>query len=184
MNELEEITKELGIAHSRAKDWDKTKTEYRKRFFEAAESWYSENSTPASKIIEIEASGLSDAISIAEQRNPGWVALSAVQNEGRYEVRMEENPSFKAFTFVNPNDGMVYQKQIVAGPVMFDDERFEKDHPTLYHVVTHVPEPERQLRPLDELSEEQIAILQDYIYEGKPVVKLAAPRKAKPEELE
>jgi hypothetical protein len=87
------------------------------------------------------------------------------------------------FVFVNDEDGMVYQKQVVSGPVMFDDERFEKDHPMLYHVVTHVPEPKRELRPLEDLSDEQIAIIQDYIYEGKPVIKLAAPRKAKEDEI-
>jgi hypothetical protein len=78
---------------------------------------------------------------------------------------------------------MVYQKQVVAGPVMFDDEKFKKDHPILYASVTHIPEPKIELKPLNELTEEQIAVLQDYIYEGKPVIKLAAPRKIKEDEL-
>jgi len=78
----------------------------------------------------------------------------------------------------------VYQKQIVAGSIMFDDKRLKNDHPDIYNKVTFIPEPERQLKPFEEIDDELLAILQDYIYEGKPIVKLAAPRKAKQEELE
>lgn len=180
MNELEEITKELGLAYSRAKEWDKMKGDYRKRFFEIANE---QHTTLAEKVVNVDAESISEAIDIAQKNYPSWTALSATQVEKGFDVRLKENAQFKPFTFVNPNDGMVYQKQVAAGPVMFDDERFEKDHPTLYHVVTHVPEPKRELRPLEDLSDEQIAIIQDYIYEGKPVVKLAAPRKAKEDEL-
>jgi hypothetical protein len=46
------------------------------------------------------------------------------------------------------------------------------------------PESQRVLRPLDSLDADTLAALSEYIYEGKPTVKLAAPRKAKAEELE
>ena len=180
MNELEEITKELGLAYSRAKEWDKMKTDYRKQFFEAAVNTHT---TLAEKIVNINAKSLAEAITEAERLYPTWTPLSANETDNGFDVRIKENPEYIPFTFVNHEDGMVYQKQVAAGPVMFDDERFEKDHPTLYHVVTHVPEPKRQLRSLDDLSDEQIAIIQDYIYEGKPTIKLAAPRKAKEDEL-
>jgi hypothetical protein len=180
MNKLEEITKELGLAHSRAKEWDKTKTQYRAEFFKIATE---SHETLAEKIVNVDAETLSDAILQAEKLYPTWTPLSATEVENGFDVRIKENPEYMPFTFVNHEDGMVYQKQVASGPVMFDDERFKQDHPMLYEVVTHVPEPKRELRSLDDLSDEQIAIIQDYIYEGKPTIKLAAPRKAKENEL-
>lgn len=180
MTEIEEITKELGLAYSRVKEWDKKKTDYRARFFKIATD---SHENLAEKIVNVKANTLADAIWHAEKRYPTWVPLSATEADEGFDVRIKENPEYRPFTYVNQNDGMVYQKQVVSGSVMFDDEKFKEDHPMLYEVVTHVPKPERELRPLDDLSEEQIAILQDYIYEGKPVVKLAAPRKAKEDEL-
>jgi hypothetical protein len=178
---LTNITKQLGSAYAEAKKWDKSKTEFRVRFFEEISK---QHETLATKISTVDAKDLASAIAISEQHNPGWLALSAMKSDGKYEVRMQEDPIFKPFTFINHDDGMVYQKQIVAGPVMFDDERLKSERPDVYDLVTFIPEPERQLKPLDEMNEETLAVLQDYIYEGKPIVKLAAPRKAKPEELE
>lgn len=43
--------------------------------------------------------------------------------------------------------------------------------------------PERKLKNLESLDTDTLAKLSDYIYEGQPTVKLAAPRKAKEEEL-
>jgi len=182
MNDLVQVTKKLGEAYSTVKTWDKAKTEARAEFFKIASQ---QHEVLANKIANVEASSLTEAIKISEQNNPGWNALSATEvGENAFEVRMEENPDFKPFTFINPDNGMVYQKQIVSGPVMFDDERLESDHPEIYAKVTFMPEPKRELKPLDEIEDELLAVLQDYIYEGKPVIKLAAPRKAKPEELE
>jgi len=178
--ELINITKKLGSTYAEAKKWDNNKSELRKKFFEIADK---QHEVLAEKIIATSADSLADAISKVEKLYPDWKVLSATEIHGTYDVRIQEDPKYKPFTFVNPDDGMVYQKQVVSGAVMLDDERFKEDHPMLYEIVTHIPEPKRELRPLDELSDEQIAILQDYIYEGKPVVKLAAPRKAKEDEL-
>lgn len=178
--ELSELTKKLGSAYTEAKKWDNEKSDYRKKFFELADQ---SHTSLAEKVVLVEANSLSEAIKEAEKFHSGWIPLSATQVENGFDVHLKENPKYKPFSYANPDDGMVYQKQVVAGPVMFDDEQFEKDHPMLYHVVTHVPEPKRELKPLDQLSDEQIAIIQDYIYEGKPTVKLAAPRKIKEDEL-
>lgn len=178
--ELVDITIQLGAAYKEAKKWDGSKNEFRKKFFEIAEQ---QHKTLAEKIVSVTAESLGDAIQQAEKLYPLWTPLSATETNNGFDVRIRENPKFMPFTFVNDEDGMVYQKQVVSGPIMFDDERFKTDHPNLYHVVTHIPEPERELKPLEELSDEQIAIIQDYIYEGKPVIKLAAPRKAKEDEL-
>ena len=178
--ELVELTSKLGTTYTAAKQWDQSKSELRKQFFEIAKN---QHKVLAEKVVFVNAPSLADAISQAEKLYPDWTPLSATQVENGFDVHIKENPEFKPFTFVNPEDGMVYQKQVVAGAVMFDDERFKQDYPDLYNVVTYVPEPKRELRPLEDLSDEQISILQEYIYEGKPVIKLAAPRKAKEDEL-
>jgi hypothetical protein len=178
--ELIDITRELGSAYKEAKKWDNSKTEFRKKFFELANQ---SHETLAEKIVFVNANSLAEAIFESEKLYPDWTPLSATETENGYDVRIKENADFKPFTFVNPEDGMVYQKQVVSGPVMLDDERFKKDYPDLYEAVTHVPEPKRELRPFEELSDAQISILQEYVYEGKPIVKLAAPRKLKEDEL-
>jgi len=178
--ELVDITRNLGASYTEAKKWDGSKNEFRKKFFEIAKQ---SHEILAEKIILVNAKSLADAISMAEKLYPGWTPLSATQVDNGFDVRVRENPEYKPFTFVNPEDGMVYQKQVVGGSVIFDDERFKEDHPDLFHVVTYMPEPKRELRPLEDLSDEQISLIQDYVYEGKPVVKLAAPRKAKEDEL-
>lgn len=178
--ELAELTQKLGTVYTEAKKWDAEKSAYRKKFFELVDKL---QNTLAEKVVFVTADSLSDAITEAEKMHSGWIPLSASQVENGFDVHLKEDPKYKPFSYVNPDDGMVYQKQVVAGPVMFDDERFAKEHPELFEIVTYVPEPKRELKPFDELSDEHLAIIQDYIYEGKPVVKLAAPRKVKEDEL-
>jgi hypothetical protein len=178
--ELAELTQKLGVVYTEAKKWDTQKSEYRKKFFELADKF---QGALAEKIVLVTADSLANAIVEAEKTYASWTPLSATQVKGGFDVHLKEDPKYKPFSYVNSDDNMVYQKQVVAGPVILDDERLKKDNPTLYEEVTYMPEPKRELRPLNELSDEQIVILQDYIYEGKPVVKLAAPRKIKEDEL-
>lgn len=131
-----------------------------------------------------------------------------------WEVQLEEDPAFMPFVFVNPLDEKVYARSVRDGSLMLDDERLKEDDFDLYDEVTYVPgiaviedflsmfgdhgmdehlygyaedNPDkfpRVLRPLGELTEEQIADLGPYIYESKKTTALNAPRKAKPEELD
>lgn len=134
--------------------------------------------------------------------------------EDRYEVIIEENPALQPFSFVNIEDGYVYSRQVIDGSVILDDEAIKKAMPDLYGQITEIPmydyfanliyeagvphqdieshlakhfehyPPPRGLKPLESLTPEQLAALDDFIYYSKPTVKLGAPRKAKPEELE
>lgn len=178
--ELTDLTRKLGEVYTEAKKWDAQKFEYRKKFFELADKF---QGVLAEKVVLVNADSLVDAIQEAEKLYAGWTPLSATQVKNGFDVHLKEDPKYKPFSYVNPDDNMVYQKQVVAGPVLLDDEKFKKDYPDLYEIVTHVPEPKRELRPLEELSDAQISILQEYVYEGKPTIKLAAPRKVKENEL-
>lgn len=99
--------------------------------------------------------------------------------------RMIDNEVGKdeAFEFVNATDGFVYTRQISKGAPSLDDERLREEDPELWEEITYVPEPERTLKPLDDLTPEQLARLGDYLVAGRQTVKLGAPKKVKPEDL-
>jgi hypothetical protein len=213
---LESITARLGMDYKAWKEAEGTKNGTKDEFFKAANTAIE----PDEKLVVTgdEGRGLSkeDAISLLEKRNPGWVVEDirvAPPGGAGWEAIMIEDVSLKAFTFVNKADGMVYQRQHVAGSPMLDDELIQAENPELWKKITTVPyeawikeviyhcnsedvdkefeaflefegAPERVLRPLNELEPELLAEIQPYIYYSKPSVKLAAPRKAKPEELE
>lgn len=83
----------------------------------------------------------------------------------------------KPFEFVNESDGFLYSRQISQGAPSLDDEKLKREDPELWEEITYVPEPERILRPLEELDPDQIAKLGDYLVPGKKMNKLAAPKK-------
>lgn len=192
MSDLADITRRLGEAHRQWKDGEKTKAQLKDEFFEVITQQMMSGDL-AEKLYEVhEPVRENEAIELAEQYNPGWEvsAIRAVQfdyEDGEsipgWEVILVEDPQYKAFQYVNSDDEMVYTKSIVAGSIQLDDERLKECDPDLYEQVTYVPEPERRLRPLDELPDIVLAKLQKYMYEGKPIVKFPAPRKAKAEEL-
>lgn len=128
---------------------------------------------------------------LAERYNPGWRSISAetYSLDGTsvtpirlgWRVILEEDPAFKPFTYVNKVDKRVWQKQITSSSPMLDDEELKIQDPDLWYRVT---EPTRVLKPLEELKPDELAELQGFMYPGPLQVKLAQPRKAKPEELE
>ena len=89
----------------------------------------------------------------------------------------------EAFEYVNKTDGLVYSRQISNGAPLLDDERLREEDPELWDQITYIPEPERTLKPLDELDPELLAKVGSYLITGRVTTKLGAPRKAKPEEL-
>jgi hypothetical protein len=115
---------------------------------------------------------------------PTWTVMHVEQDkaEGWFKYLLQENPKYSSWTFVNPEDGKVYSRQVTTS-VMLDEERMQEVDPDLYEAVTDIKK-ERVMRPTEELTDEQLALVSEYVYEGKPRLKLAAPRKAKPEDYE
>lgn len=87
------------------------------------------------------------------------------------------------FEHVNKKDGFVYTRQISKAAPSLDDERLREEDPELWEEITYIPEPERVLKPLEELSPEQLAKIGEYLVAGRVSVKLGAPKKAKPEDI-
>jgi hypothetical protein len=214
---LNDITAELGTAYKEWKGGEKKKNAAKDKFFMAINAELNEQ-IPAQTYAVSGPWGVGmseeDAREEFVKRHPGWnVEELRVCSEG-WEAILVEDITLAPFTYVNKDEGMVYQRQVVSGSIMLDDERLQADDPELWNLVMEIPnrqiienvmyecgqEPEdlsaaldtlwtnyngpRTLKPLETLDDEVLARLSDYIYEGRPTVKLAAPRKAKAEELE
>lgn len=217
MADFSDITKRLGVAYKKWKGGETEKDKVRKEFWAAIEE--AATAEPEEKLVEIDpddfpdGNGEDDLLGEYIAREyPAWDLDEYQQNgAGRIEAILILKPEFKAMTYVNPDDGMVYQRQFVNGSPVLDDERLQDEQPDLWIEITEIPNYEfivallpsehdgaddvqtwiderwdgpRTLKSLDSLPDETLALVQPYIHPGKPSVKLAAPRKAKPEELE
>lgn len=214
MSDLTKITKSLGESYKAWKDGEKAKDEDRKKFFTAVDEKLRKEK-PAEKYVTVDTPGDEEEVrELLVKKYPTWVveAVRPTPEGGIWEAILTEITTFTPYTFVNKEDGKVYQRQVSAGSAYVDDERLQEEDPDLWLKVTEVPnrgvladllyecgvdheevddridyfwpDSERQLRDLESLDADTLAALSEYIYEGKPTVKLAAPRKAKAEELE
>lgn len=182
-SDLGEVTKALGEHYREWKAAEKSKNESKTEFFEVATEKIRDEDRPT-KVVTLYGPDEDTARARCLRYYPTWKikAISKVE-DGEHSFLLEEDPDYAPYTYVNPEDGMVYSRQVAAGKLHLDDDLLKEQDPELYERVTHIPQ-ERQLKPFEELSDDDTAAVQDYIYEGKPTVKLGAPRKAKPEELE
>jgi hypothetical protein len=184
MDKLSEVSRSLGEAYRTWKSSGVEKDKLRKEFFETATQAVTERGLQT-HINHIYGPTMDEAKERAAIYYPAWKILEVSNREdGFFEFLFEELPEYKAFTYVNSEDGYVYARQVSTGGINLDDDRLREENPDLYEAVTYEPKVKRQLKSLDELTDEQIVQIQQYMYEGKPTTKLAAPRKAKPEELE
>lgn len=180
---LKEVTAMLGSDYKFWKAAERDKNDMKDRFFELATEALQQE-TLATDVLVLEAKDADEAEELAKKQRPRYKIVKLHKKGDQWVVIVEEDPALTPFIYVNPEDGMVYQRQVVEGSPMLDDERLQEEAPDLWEEITYIPEPERKLKPLDTLTGEQLAALQPFLYSAKPSVKLAAPRKAKPEELE
>lgn len=187
MSSLDTLTRRLGRVYDNFKKAEKELGTSKARgvkqeFFDEATK--ASATTLAQRTVSIEAVRKDEAEDKAARRNPRFVVISskeAFSDPGIWLVLMEENPALKPFRYVNKEDGRVWNKEVVDGSPVLDEEALEKADPELWERIT---QPKRELRPLEELDPDDLAALQEYVYPGKPIVKLAAPKQAKPEDLE
>lgn len=129
------------------------------------------------------------------------------EKDGWYEVIILENPEYHPYTITF--DGKEWGRQVASGSTLIDDDRIVEEDPNLWLEITEIRERDlvttlikgmglepdhykdlfedlvgdgvlhRGLRPLESLDETVLARLQKYLYEGKPVVKLPAPKNVK-----
>lgn len=180
---LEEVTSQLGLHYKEWKAAEKEKDKFKKEFFKLATEAVEDSL--AEQVVDVGYRGMPevDARNLLANGYPRWTVTDIRVSSDGYEAILKENPALKKFSFVNA-DGLMYERQVSVGSPIIDDEALQIQDPELYERITYVPEPERVLRPLEELDADDLSALGQYIYDGKATVKLAAPRKAKTEELD
>lgn len=213
MTDLTAITRDLGKAYKKWKAGEKEKERYRKKFFDAVTSVSADDLDE--KLITVVLKEGDTIEAYVERQHPGWTLDDVREyDDGRIEAILIADPAFVPFTFVNPDDGMVYKRQISSGGQVLDDERLRAENPELWLAITEVPNFDavvqlvrpmlgtyfsdeqadtwvnerwsgpRDLKNLDELDAETQSALAEYIHPGKPKVSLPAPSKATEEQLE
>lgn len=195
---LDEITTDLGLNHGAKKLATEALEGNRTQFFEAATASL-EKTTLATKKIELPK--LSDQNQIkawVARWHPGW-RIKDIRIAG---LVIEEDPSFMRFSHINKEDGYCYQRAVSQAAPTLDDEQLKKDHPEVWLAASE-PDPvavhwgnffgfgteildslPRVLLPQDQWNPSDLDIISQYIVPGAISVRLLAPRKATPEELE
>lgn len=178
---IEDVTKKLGEEYKAWKAHEKSKNDLRQAFFDLVNTFVG---PPASQVIQVYGPTEGQVREKLETRYPAW-DIQAIRptKDNFFEVELQEKPEYMPFKFANPEDGMLYARQVSSGSPQIDDEALKEAEPELYEAVTYEVT-ERRFKDFDELDHDQLARLQTFVYEGRPTIKLASPRKAKPEELE
>lgn len=182
---IEQATTDLGVHYKAWKSNEALKDADKKRFFALITKLCASDYEPDQILVAVtNVLTLDEASARAEKYNPRYCIDESREAENGFEFIMLERPEFMPFLYVNVADEMVYQRQVTDGSQVLDDDRLQVEDPGLYKAVTfELPWGVRMVRPFDSLTPEQLGAISDYIYRGKPTVKLPAPRPAKDEEL-
>lgn len=186
-HDLKQITTDLGSTHKNSKELEKKLKDYRAKFFEAIDETILSSETLAQQTVSIPEGWTSvEVVAYVKSFYPGWRAIESDCNlEGGIDVLIEEDPSFKKFTYVNHDDGNVYRRNVSQAGPSLDDARLKAEDPKLWERITETKmQKVTVLREIDSLPNDDLAAMQEYFVPGPMTVKLDAPRKAKPDELD
>lgn len=188
---LKTITKQIAARHKAKGKAETALKKARGEFFDVATAATDNDDLLARKTLRIAADNEIQARSHLEREYPGWIILELLNEDEEHDgstdmstsvwlALIKEDPALQPFTFVHPELDLVFERQVRAGSIQFDDERLKKENPDLYKKVT------KQVRvpvDFDSLDEDTLADVAPYIFRGPPTVALPAPRKAKEEDL-
>ncbi len=180
MSNLDQITKELGTRYEVSKTAAAELATKKNEFYTAINEEIVSTETLATKRIVVPNEFIGKEEEYVKVFYPGWVIVMKDITPGNPLIGIEEDPAFKKFVHVNPEDGKLYRRNVSQEGPSLDDERLQRENPTLWKRIT---KPARVLKPLDKLPDKDLAAMQAYFVPGKMTVKLDAPRNAKPEEL-
>lgn len=156
----------------------------KERFFdEATQASVASLATKTWLVGKEKASDGGSAGDVALRRNPGWTVESVkyMPESMEWWVLLKEDPKYKPFSFVDKENKLVWTKQIAGTSATLDDEQLRAENPELWERIS---KPTRVMKSLEDLDPDTLAEVQPYIYPGPLQIKLAAPKKAKPEDLD
>lgn len=177
MSEFDFLVK-LGEVDAQEKEAKKEKTELRAKFFELATEKAAQEPL-AERYAVVPAENEEQARERIARYYSGFRidAIREVTGVGDWEAILVEDPELKPFSV--EVEGKVYQRQIRSGSVLLDDERLKEEDLELYESITTQV---TVVKPLDDLDQDTLAKLSDYIYTGKPSVALPAPKEVRENE--
>lgn len=177
--DLDAITEKLVEKYKAFKSAEGEKDAEKKTFFDACNELVGANDL-ARQTVRLPESSEDSPLDIEQYIGtfyPGWRLI-----EGRAATAViEEDPSFKPYVHINRDLGMVVKREVSQAGPSLDDERLRSEDPDLWKRIT---KPARVIKDLSAVSDTDIGKLSKYFVPGKKTVKLAAPRKAKPDELD
>lgn len=169
---LDRQAENLKRTYDIAKEWEKKLRHERAEFFRAIEERASEYGLLDQKEIVIIASDEDALLEICDKKHPEYdVHIYDEHVPGEWRVILRRNPKYVDYTV--ETDNVKVRRQIVEGDIMLDDERLQNEDPALWKTITR---PIRELVDMDELSEDIREELREYLYQGKPRVKLLPPK--------
>lgn len=183
---IENVAKRFGYWHGREAKAKAEMAKHRKMFFDLIE--IPEEELAQQTIFAV----TEDPDQYVATLYPKWKIISAkVIDEGcagqdaEWKLIIQEDPKKKTWQFINPVDQKVYQRTVVESAPEIDFERLAAEEPDAYESITFQPDPPpRQLKPLDQLEDDEKEILKSYLLPVELKDRMEKPRPAKPEELE
>ena len=174
----------MGKNYAKWKTGEKDKDKDRKTFFALAledlqNRTLGQRTISLADVDEIETE--SEAREWVALHYPKWNLKEIKYTEDDVLAILEEDPQYIDFTYTNPQDGMVYRRQVVDGGSMMDVDRLQEEAPDLWERIT-VEETRRVPKPSSEWDKNDYAAVQKFTYPGKPQIKLAPPTEAKDED--
>lgn len=171
---LRTITRKFGRAYVQSKEYDNRKKNWQQEFFDACtQAVQRERRLPRKTVTTL------DGREWVLQHHPGWRIVQ--QDDDEINFVIERDPALIRYTYINPDDGMVYERGTQEAGPSLDDERLQEEDPDLWYEITKTV---RVVRDPSTWTEEQRAAVEEYMIPGEIKARLVPPRKAKPEELE
>lgn len=155
---LNEITKELGESHEFKVYYDVNLKENRQEFFDAV-TQHIEKLPLSTKTVpypDLESLGFKGMDEWVKIYHPGWkvasVQLESDSDSPPVRIILAQDPSLVKFTWYNPEDNKVYQRNVIEEAPSLDDESLAQDHPDVWWRISESIPP----------SDEALDLLYDY----------------------
>lgn len=176
---LDSVTKRLGTRYKKWKSGEKQKNEDKDVFFNLANEELLRRPL-ARQTVDVVVKTEAEIPEYVDRYYPEWQVLAKQKNNSGFKVTLQENPKFKAFSFVNKELGLVFSRSAKKGEPTLDDEELQEKEPDLWDEIT---EEVRVPKEWEDLSPEQISRIQPYLYRKAPTMQLNAPKRATEEDL-
>lgn len=174
MTDMKSLTEQFGKAYFKAKKAKTVSEDLKKKFFDLATEELQQRRLPQ-KTIDVP--DMDTVPEFVRRYHPGWRLKSFSQGV----AVIERDPACIPHSYVNPTDGMLYQRGIQESGPSLDEEKLIAECPQLWKAIT---KPVREVKDPSTWTPMQRKKVEPYMVPGTIIPKLIAPRPAKPEELE